>query len=156
MYETLERLGIPYREVEHEPAFTVEEMESLPFIRDIGYAKNLFLRDAKGRRHFLVVVRKDTTVNLDVLAGQIGSTRLSFASEKRLWDYLKLTKGSVSPLGILNDQSKSVEVILDERLKDADPFGVHPNINSATVILAFSDLVGIIRDHGNPMRFFLP
>ncbi len=87
VYETLEKLNIPFEYAEHAPAFTVEDMDGMPFPDDVAIAKNLFLRDHRGRRHFLVVLRKDKTADLKQLGETLG-TRLSFASESRLEKYL--------------------------------------------------------------------
>jgi len=153
VYETLERMGIRCEAMEHDPVFTVTAMEKLPFPDDVGMAKNLFLRDAKGRRHFLVTLRKDAVVDLKALEKDIGCSRLSFASEERLDKYLKLTKGSVSPLGVLNDETKSVEVIFDDALRDYARVGVHPNDNSATLFIPLADLEAIVGAHGNSVCF---
>lgn len=116
-------------------------------------AKNLFLRDAKGKRHFLVVVKEAKRVDLKTLGEQIGAGRLSFASEERLMKYLGLTKGAVTPLGVLHDEACMVEVIFDEDFGDMERIGVHPNENTASVFLSFADLERIIKKHGNSVEF---
>lgn len=152
VYETLRRLQAPYEEIEHEPAFTVPDMERIPFPGDVVIAKNLFLRDHRGRRHFLIVLRKDKSADLRALGGAIGS-RLSFASEERLVRHLGVTAGSVTPLAVLNDAAKAVEVLFDPDLRDGGRVGVHPNVNTATLLLAFDDIVRVVADHGNPVGF---
>lgn len=153
VYETLNRLGIRYDGMEHTPVFTVEEMDRLAFPPDVVTAKNLFLRDARGRRHFLVVLRKDKPVNLRGLEEPLSSSRLSFASEERLHKHLGLTKGSVSPLGILNDGERAVEVVFDRDLAAAARVGVHPNDNAAMLFLAFDDLVRLAEERGNKVFY---
>jgi Ala-tRNA(Pro) deacylase len=115
--------------------------------------KNLFLRDAKGRQHFLVVVRKEKHVNLKDLAFRLSSSSLSFASEERLYKYLKLEKGAVTPFGILNDENREVNVVFDRDLVGEKRLGVHPNVNTATVWISFENLKRVIEEHGNP--FFI-
>ena len=101
----------------HPAAYTMEEIEALHLTRpNESIAKNLFLRDGSGKRHFLVLVAGDKLVDLKTLRQTIGSSRLSFASEERLMKHLKVTKGSVSPMGILNDEHLAVEVFIDEEL----------------------------------------
>ena len=104
---------IAYEWAEHEAVYTIEDMVKLGLEDMQDVAKNLVLRDAKGKRHFLVVVREDKKVDLKRLGELIGCSRLSFASEERLEKYLGLKKGSVTPLGVLNDEDRAVEVFFD-------------------------------------------
>lgn len=153
VYQTLERLGIRYEGMEHDPVFTIDEMRALDMPADVEIAKNLFLRDAKGKRHFLAVLPQDKPAALRDLEEKIGSTRLSFASEDRLRKHLGLPKGAVSPLGVLNDADNAVEVLFDAELERFARIGVHPNDNTATLFMAFGDIVGVVRDHGNRIDF---
>ena len=115
----LEELNISYKEVKHPPVYTIEDMDKLgkELFENAKICKNLFLRDQKGKRHFLIVVPEEKRVPLSEIPEKIGSTRLSFASEERLMKYLKLTPGSVTPLAVINDEENEVEVFLDEDLK---------------------------------------
>jgi Uncharacterized conserved protein len=150
VYELLDNLGITYEAIDHPAAYTIEEMDHIELFRDNHWiAKNLFLRDDKGRRHFLIVLDKYKTADLKSIRAQLGTSGLSFASEERLMKYLKLTKGSVTPFGILNDDDLAVEVVFDSALIGRDQIGVHPNDNTATVMLSCSDLMRIIQEHGN-------
>lgn len=151
-YRLLEERGIVYQVSQHPAVFTIQEMEELGITAQGMVCKNLFLRDDKGRRHFLVVVRQDKQADLKKLAALLGSSRLGFASEERLMKYLGLTKGSVTPLGIWQDESRQVEVVLDEDLQEEELLGVHPCVNTATLWLRFADLFSLLREHGNPMR----
>ncbi len=143
---------IAYEWVEHEAVFTMEEMERLCIEQKGEDAKNLFLRDAKGKRHFLLTVQKDKQVDLKQLRMQMGTTALSFASEERLQTYMKLTKGSVTPFGILNDEQRMVEVWMDTDFQ-GKVMGVHPNENTATVWIACADMCRLIEEHGNVLQF---
>ena len=153
VYETLDRLGIVCEGMDHEAAYTVEDMERLPFPSDVVIAKNLFLRDAKGRRHFLVTAATDRKIDVRALQEVLASTRLSFGSTERLARYLGVEQGSVSPLCILNDVEASVEVFFDPALRRCGRVGVHPNDNRATLFLAFADLEKVVREHGNPLGY---
>lgn len=144
VYDTLTGMKIPFQSIEHRAVFTVEEMQSLNFPAGSRIAKNLFLRDAKGKRHFLVVADADQPVDLKQMEQVLASAKLSFASEERLQKHLGLTKGSVSPFGLINDRACSVEVYLDEKLQGADRVAVHPNDNTATVFITFDDLLQFI------------
>ena len=172
VYALLNDKGIPYEAVEHKAVFTMEEMERAGIDAHGCICKNLFLRDAKGRQHYLVTVPDEQRVDLKWLSAALGSSKLSFASAERLDTYLKLPQrlgiqqlsvgvqlvgirglklpqGSVSPLGILNDESRSVIFAADAALASLPAIGVHPNDNTATVFLSFADLRRIIEAHGN-------
>lgn len=148
----LEEKGIPFEWVEHKAVYTIDEMEELGLEDMEDIAKNLFLRDQKGKRHFLIVIRANKQANLKELGEKLGIGRLSFASEERLEKYMKLKKGSVTPLGVLNDDACAVEVFFDEDFMRAKKIGVHPNENTASVYLATEDLLNIIREHGNSLE----
>lgn len=150
--ETLKFLddnGYKYEKIEHEVMHTMEEMEVAGITKMGDVFKNLFLRNSKGDKHYLVCVKEDVPVDLGKLAIKLGSTRLSFGSPERLDKYLGVTQGSVSPLGILNDESKSVIVVFQQDFMGKERIGVHPNENTATCFLSFKDLKKIIEDHGN-------
>lgn len=149
----LEELRLNYEIVEHPPIFTIGELDELGIKGKEKIAKNLFLRNDNGKQHYLIVIRQDKKVNLKELKSQIGSSRLSFASQERLMKHLKLTKGSVTPLGVVNDEAKHVKIYFDVDLKNQDVIGVHPNENCATVWLSLSDLVKVIEDNGNDFGY---
>jgi len=151
--EQLQRLDIPYRLFEHPAVFTIEEMDQLGLQAQGTIVKNLFLRNANGKQHYLVVLREDKRADLKQLREQLGCTPLSFASEERLQTYLGLSKGAVTPLGIVNDSSRTVCVAIDRDLAEEESLGVHPGDNRATVFLSFADLQRLIQSHGNQIRF---
>ncbi len=153
VYAHLERMGVKYQVSEHPAVYTIEEMEKLGLGELGGIVKNLFLRDAKGKRHFLVLMRQDKKVDLKGLQSLIGSTPLRFASEERLEKHLGLGKGAVSPLGIINDAEKAVEVVIDRDLTSFGRLGVHPNDNTATVWISPADLEKVIDERGNPVQY---
>lgn len=145
----LDAEGIPYRLVEHPPAFDMEDIAAFGVQAHGHVAKNLFLRDSnKGRRHFLVTVRGDKRVDLAALGEAVGQ-RLSFASEGRLEKYLNLKKGEVTPLAVQYDTENAVEVFFDEDLAALPAVGVHPCDNTATVFLSFADLQAYVKNQGN-------
>ena len=152
--EKLKEINITYKLVEHTPVYTIEEMDALGEIFDNAkICKNLFLRDQKGKRHFLIVVPEEKRVPLSEIPEKIGSTRLSFASEERLMKYLKLTPGSVTPLAVINDEENKVEVFLDEDLKKEKLLGVHPCENTSTVIITVKDLEKYIESCNNKYKY---
>lgn len=149
----LEDNKIAYELVEHEEVHTIEEMEKLSLL-DKGYVcKNLFLRNANGKIHYLLCCHHSKSVKMDELSKKINSTRLSFASAERLEKHLKLENGYVSPFGILNNEDKKVVVVFDKDLIGQEKVGFHPNTNKATVYLAFSDVENMVKEHGNEILY---
>ena len=153
IFEKLNALEIPFELVEHAPAFMMEEYNALGFNPNDEICKNLFLRDYKGTRHMLVVLKGSKHADLQLIRGEVDSSKLSFASDARLAKFLDVKKGSVSPLGLLNDATGEVEVYFDEDLKDAPRLGFHPNDNTATVFITFSDVQKYIESTGHTVRF---
>lgn len=153
IFEKLNALEIPFELVEHAPAFTMEEYNALGFNPNDEICKNLFLRDYKGTRHMLVVLKGSKHADLQLIRSEVDSSKLSFASDERLAKFLDVKKGSVSPLGLLNDATGEVEVYFDEDLKDAPRLGFHPNDNTATVFMTFSDVQKYMESTGHTVRF---
>lgn len=149
VYKYLNKLGIKYSVSEHLPIFTIDALEEYDIPNKDKIPKNLFLRNDNGKKHYIITIRQDKQVDLKDLREKIGSSRLSFASEDRLMKHLGLTKGSVTPLGVINNEDKMVEVYLDEDLVGEEIIGVHPNENDATVWLSFLSIKKIIEGSGN-------
>lgn len=147
--ELLKQQNVSHEVIDHPAAYTIADMESfeLPGIEQI--AKNLFIRDDKKRNYYLLTIQKDKSVNLKQLRTLLESRPLTFASEEDLLQLLGLTKGAVSPFGILNDKECMVKFVLDADLQKGEAVGVHPNDNTATVWLAPEDLLSIVTAHGN-------
>ena len=131
----LARHHIAVERHEHPPVMTVEESERLVPPLPGAKTKNLFLRDRKGARHFLVTVPHDVAVDLDALGDVLAAGRLGFASAERLMRHLGITPGSVSLLALMNDASGAVEFVMDRRLWDAAAVHAHPLVNSATMVI---------------------
>jgi Ala-tRNA(Pro) deacylase len=114
--------------------------------------KNLFLRDKKGRRHILVTVRHNLSVQIDALATAIDARGLGFASPERLMKYLGITPGSVSLLALVNDPDGAVEFVIERALWDATAVHAHPLRNDATLVLAHADLERFLAVTGHTPR----
>ncbi|MGL5439991.1 MAG: prolyl-tRNA synthetase associated domain-containing protein [Filifactoraceae bacterium] len=155
VFNKLKVLNIPFQVIEHPPVYTIEEMENFNITDHGNVVKNLFLRDQKGKRHFLVILNKDKQVDISKIKSQLGTTNLSFASEERLEKHLGLKKGSVSPLGIFNDPDGKVEVVIDKDLVGVEKLGIHPNDNTATVFLDYVHLENLIKSNGNKIYFII-
>ncbi len=149
----LKELSVDYELKEHPAVFTMDELDSLKLNENNEICKNLFLRDYKGKRHALVILRGDKHADLALIRDEIGSSKLSFASDERLLKYLDVKKGSVSLLGIINDTAGAVEVYLDEDLKKLPRLGFHPNDNTATLFLSFDDAVRYVESTSHEVHF---
>jgi len=147
IYRFLDERAIAYELVRHAAAFTVEEATALGLPHEQAAVKNLFLRDDKKRNWYLVTAPDNCQIDLKALGERIGSRRLQFASEGDLWDKLGLKKGSVTPLGLLNNNPPSVTAVFHESLVGG-LVGVHPLVNTATVYLACVDLLELLRERG--------
>ena len=151
--DALAALGISFERYEHPPVATALEADEHWSGIDAAHCKNLFLRNQKGNRHYLVIVKHPKRADLRGVADQIGDGKLSFASPERLLTHLGVAPGSVSPFGLINDASHDVRVFLDADLKAAERISFHPNINTVTVVLAFADFERFLAARGNPVRY---
>lgn len=148
----LHRHGISAVRHEHAAVMTVEESERLVPPMPGAKTKNLFLRDKKGARHFLVTVPASRAVDLGALGAALGAGRLGFASPERLQKHLAIAPGSVSLLALVNDTAGAVEFVIDRALWDAEAVQAHPLTNTATMIVAHSDLEKFLRLTGHVPR----
>jgi Ala-tRNA(Pro) deacylase len=149
----LDALGISYTRHDHPPVATVEEAVRHWAGIEATHCKNLFLRNQKGDRHYLVIVERTKRVDLRRLADQIGDGKLSFASPDRLSRHLGLTPGSVSPFGLINDTTRAVRIVLDRDLKSASRLSFHPNINTVTFTVAKDDFAKFLEACGNLVQY---
>jgi Ala-tRNA(Pro) deacylase len=137
---------------EHAAVMTVAESERIVPKLPGAKTKNLFLRDKKGARHFLVTVRHDLAVDLLALGAALGAGRLGFASLERLHKHLGVTPGSVSLLALVNDRAQAVEFVIDRALWDAAAVQAHPLVNTATMIFRHADLERFLAATGHVAR----
>lgn len=153
IYDLLEKSRIRYKIIEHKAMFCEADEDPTLYAEDDVVIKNLFLRDSKGRHFYLIVLPLRKRADLKKIAEELGSTRLGFASEARLMEHLGITPGSVSPFCLLNNESGDVPVYFDNSLKGLKSVGVHPNDNTATVLLSFDDLLKLCTANGNPVHY---
>lgn len=150
VYEVLRSLEIPFEVHHHPPVYTVEEAEEHWENVKGTHCKNLFVRNKKGNRHYLVILESSKRADLKELNRQLGEDRLSFASSERMMRFLGLEPGAVSPFGLINDSGKEVQVVVDKDLRTADWVSFHPNVNTATLTLSFEDFEGIWNGAATP------
>jgi Ala-tRNA(Pro) deacylase len=158
VHEVLDRLGIAYTRLEHPPVFTVEQAEKHWGSITGAHCKNLFLRNKKGNRHYLAILESSKSADLKALTNRLGEdrlsfARLSFASPERLMRYLGLEPGAVSPFGLINDSQKEVQVVVDQDLKNAERINFHPNVNTVTVGVDFTDFEKFLDWCGNSLLY---
>jgi Ala-tRNA(Pro) deacylase len=146
IFASLER---DYEKVEHPPVFTIDDAIALVPPIDGAKTKNVFLRDAKGTRHFLVVVPHDRRVDLTALSNRLPSTKLSMGSPERLQKHLGVTPGAVSLFALVNDTSAAVELIIDETIWKARRVQGHPLRNTATVSVSHAALEAFLAHVGH-------
>ncbi|MBU4536739.1 prolyl-tRNA synthetase associated domain-containing protein [Patescibacteria group bacterium] len=136
IYETLKDLNISYQKYEHKPVINV--MEADAEYEKIGLestrCKNLFLRNAKGKKHFLFVTEAHKEMNLQEL-GEFLEEKLSFASPERLKKYLNSERGRVSLLNLVNDENHEVILVLDREVAEAEKANFHPDSNEVTLVI---------------------
>jgi Ala-tRNA(Pro) deacylase len=149
----LNDLNIPFELHEHPPVPTVEE--ALPYWKDIdaAHCKNLFFRNHKGNRHYLVILDHRRQLNIKDLEQKLKQGKISFASPKRMGRYLGLSAGSVSAFGIINDHENHVHLFLDEVLQSATRISFHPNENNATLVISFAFFLRFLETSGNSYEF---
>ena len=149
----LDQQDIPYEVYEHPPVPTVED--ALPYWQgiDSAHCKNLFFRNHKGNRHYLVIFDHRRKLNIRDLEQRLKQGKISFASPKRMERYLGLSGGSVSAFGIINDLEHHVHLFIDERLREAKRISFHPNENTATFVITFASFIKFLESCGNSYEF---
>jgi len=153
VYEALDALGIQYEKYEHPPVFTGEEAAEHWGPIQATQVKNLFLRNKKGNRQYLVILEISKQADLRELVKIIGDDRFSFGSSDRLMDTLGVTPGSVSPFGLLHPGSTEVRVIVDQDLRSAEQLIFHPNLNTASVTISVADFERFLATRPNLVRW---
>jgi Ala-tRNA(Pro) deacylase len=144
---------IPFERFDHPPVFTCEEADRLvPAAARAVQTKNLFLRNKKGDRHWLLVTDCNTPVDLKALGPAIGAGNLSLGSPERLLRHLGLTPGSVTIFGLLNDPGHAVELLVDEEISGLAAWRCHPMINSATLVVPRTGIARFLELTGHPAR----
>ena len=153
IYDLIKSKNIWYEITEHKAVFNMNELSEIEMPYPEYDAKNLFVRDDKKRNYYLITVKGDKRVDLKEFRRQNNTRPLSFASEQELMSIMNLIAGSVTPLGLLNDNDLKVAFYLDKDfLNGKQIIGIHPNENTATLWLKIEDLISIIKEHGNEVN----
>ena len=139
-YDFLDSLGVEYDRIDHEAAFTMEVCEEIDKVLGGRTCKNLFLCNRQKTAFYLLLMPGDKPFKTKDLSAQIGSSRLSFASEEDMLEILNLTPGSVTILGLMYDKEKKVKLLVDEEVLEEEYFGCHPCINTSSIKMKTSDV----------------
>lgn len=153
LYGLLGHLGIEFEYHEHPPLATIEDAKIHWENYNSGRCKNIFFRNHKGDRHYLVVLEHLRQLNIRDLEKRLKQGKLTFASDKRLKKYLGIEPGSVSPFGLINDTENHVHLFIDEKLKEFERLTFHPNINTASLVISASDFLKFLVYTGNTFEF---
>jgi Ala-tRNA(Pro) deacylase len=153
LYELLEKLNIVFEYHEHPPLATIEDAKIHWKDYNSGRCKNIFFRNHKGNRHYLVVLEHLRQLNIKELEQRLRQGKLTFASDQRLKKYLGVEPGSVSPFGLINDRENHVHLFIDEKLNECERLAFHPNINTASLVVAKTDFLKFLSASGNSFEF---
>lgn len=153
LFDILEKLNIRFEYHEHPPLATIEDARIHWKDYNSGRCKNIFFRNHKGDRHYLVILEHLQQLEIRDLEKRLRQGKLTFASDIRLKKYLGVDPGSVSPFGLINDKEKHVHLFIDEALRGYDRLTFHPNINTASLVVTKSDFLKFLEFTGNSYEF---
>ena len=140
-YDLLDTLGVEYQRIDHEAAMTMEACAEIDKVLDATICKNLLLCNRQCTSFYLLMIPGDKQFKTSVLSREIGSSRLSFAKPEYMEEYLDITPGSVSVLGLMNDRNHHVQLLMDEDVLKGEYFGCHPCINTSSLRIRTADLL---------------
>ena len=141
VYDLLDRLGVEYQRIDHEPAMTMEACAAIDEALDATICKNLLLCNRQCTDFYLLMLPGDKPFKTSVLSKQIGSSRLSFAGAEHMEAFLDITPGSLSVMGLMNDTDRRVTLLIDEDVLQGEFIGLHPCINTSSLRLRTADLM---------------
>jgi Ala-tRNA(Pro) deacylase len=140
VYAFLDSLGIDYNRVDHEPAMTMEACEEIDEVLGTSMCKNLFLSNRQETAFYLLLMPADKPFKTKDLSAQLGVARLSFGKAEYMEEYLDITPGSLSILGLMNDKKNNVQLLIDEDILSKELIGCHPCINTSSLSLSVNDM----------------
>lgn len=153
LFDILENLDIRFDYHEHPPLATIEDAKIHWKDYNSGRCKNIFFRNHKGDRHYLVILEHLRKLDIHDLEKRLKQGKLSFASDQRLKKYLGVEPGSVTPFGLINDKEKHVHLFIDEKLNESERLAFHPNVNTASLVVSKKDLLKFLAHTGNTFEF---
>ena len=141
VYDLLDALGVFYSRIDHAPAMTMEICREIDESLDAVICKNLFLCNRQQTDFYLLMIPGEKIFKTKELSGQIGSSRLSFASGEQMEALLNCSPGSASVLGLMNDHEGRVRLLIDRDVLEGDYVGMHPCVNTASIRVSTKDLL---------------
>ena len=143
-YDFLDALGVPFERVDHDPAMTMEDCADVDKLLCAMICKNLFLCNRQKTQFYLLLIPGDKHFLTKELSGQLGVSRLSFADAEHMLRYLDITPGSVSVMGLMNDQGNNVKLLIDRDVVKAEWFACQPCINTSIIRFSMNDFLNKI------------
>lgn len=153
VYSYLDQLGIKYEYYEHPEAPTIEIAAQYYRGEGTTLCKNLFFRNHKGNKHYLVIMDSRHQMDIHDMEHRLHQGKLSFASPERMMKYLGVRPGSVSLFTLVNDENHEVFLFVDSKLKEAEKVSFHPNDNTASLVINNADMMKFIESIGNQYEF---
>ena len=141
VYDLLDKLGVKYQRIDHEAAMTMEACAEIDRVLDATICKNLLLCNRQCTSFYLLMLPGEKSFKTSTFSKTIGSSRLSFADPQYMEEFLDITPGSVSVMGLMNDKDHRVELIMDEDILKGEYIGFHPCINTSSLRLKTADLM---------------
>lgn len=143
-YDLLDKFGVRYQRIDHEVAMTMEACKEIDEVLQATICKNLFLTNRQETDFYLLMIKDNKKFKTKDLSKQLGVSRLSFAKEEYMKEFLDITPGSVSVMGLMNDHDKRVRLIIDEEVLQGQEIGCHPCINTSSIKFATKDFIDVI------------
>ena len=140
VYDLLDQLNIDYQRIDHEEANTMEVCLEIEKSLKSTICKNLFLVNSNKSQYYLLMLKGNKKFKTKVISKQINSSRLSFGSDEKMLEYLDITPGSVSVLGLMNDHEHHVQLLMDKDLLQDEYLGCHPCINTSSLRIKMKDV----------------
>ncbi len=153
LYAVFKKLNIAFDYYEHPPAPTVDEAARYWKNIEATHCKNLLFRNHKGDRHYLVILEFSHSLAIRDLEQRLRQGKLTFASPERMMKYLGVTPGSVTPLGLISDAAHHVHLFLDENLKHSRTISFHPCVNTASIVISYSDFLRFLSYTSNTYEY---
>ena len=153
--EFLDGLNINYRFYKHDPVESMEDCKEVAKTTGAQFCKNLFLQNRQGTEFYLLLIDQDKKFRTAEVSKLIGKSRLSFGNSEKLYEYLGVRGGAITPLGLMFDKEHKVQVLIDRSLLSMEEISVHPLVNYATVVLKTTDITRTLMEKTGHNHIFI-
>ena len=141
VYDFLDHCAIPFTRVDHPPVHTMEDCLASAHVLQVDMCKNLFLCNSQKTKFYLLLLPADKPFKTKVFSKMMGVSRLSFAPPEKMEEYLHISPGAVSPMGLVFESAQAVTLVMDEDVKKMALLGCHPCVNTASIAFPMEDLL---------------